>query len=70
MDSTPEDSTPAGVRADEVLVTPVQVGPDSTDQVGSGAGRMSTVVGRVLPAVRRAGVRLAPVVTSAAGSGR
>ena len=77
MDSTPKDSTsnnstPAGlglsgVGADEVLVMPVQVGPDSTDPVGSGAGRLGTVGGRVLPAVRGAGVRLAPVVASAAG---
>ncbi len=70
--STPEDGAAAGpsllgVRADEVLVIPVQVSPDSTGPVGSGASRLGTVGGRVLPAVRGAGVRLAPVVTSAAG---
>ncbi len=71
MDSAPEDSSPAGlslsgVGVDEVLVVPVQVGTVPTDPVGSGAGRMSTVGGRVLPAVRKAGVRLAPVVSRAA----
>jgi len=71
--STPKDSTAAGpslsgVGPDEVLVVPVQVGPDSPDQGSStGAGRLGTVGRRVLPAVRGAGVRLTPVVTTAAG---
>ena len=75
MDSTSEDSGPAGpslsgVGADEVLVVPLQVGLDSPDPGSgseSGAGRLGAVGGRVLPAVRGAGVSLAPVVTSAAG---
>jgi len=48
--TTPEGSSPAGptlsgVGPDEVLVVPVQVGPDYSDPVGSGAGRLGTVGG-------------------------
>jgi len=73
MDSTSEDSTAAGpslsgVGADEVLVVPVEVSSDSTGPASeTSAGRLGTIGGRVLPAARGAGVRLAPVVTGAAG---
>ncbi len=75
-ESTAADTSAAGTSAADVgrdeVADPVQVGTDHTDPASaSRRGRVRESVGeRVLPAVRGAGVRLAPVVTSAAGSGR
>ncbi len=48
-------------------MVPVQVGLGSPDRVGVRGGSAGHRGGRVLPAVRGAGVGLAPVVTGAAG---